>query len=350
MSFLVDLRYVSLLGSELERFKAVGKNSWNFRCPVCGDSEHDKKKTRGYIYKDNRQGHEERLMFKCHNCGKCWTFGHFLKHVSPTLHRQYLFARLESTATTRAAFAPSKKAEEVETTEYITNYLERKPKIFKTLAELPSDHAAVKYLTERQVPEKWFKQLGYTSEFRKFSNIYKPGAYCAMGLKYDYSAIVIPMFDEHNQVFGFQGRVLGAKRDGVPRYSTTLIKEHPKMFNLNNLNKAKPFFVVEGPIDAMFLTNVVAVCGSDMMAWASEKNATFVLDCEPRNKQIVAKYGKLVDAGCNVCMLPRHAFAGMDINDMILGGYDAEEVEDLLRLHTSCGLEAQIVFSEWRKI
>ena len=47
---LVDSKYITLLSSRLPKFKRVKPNLFNFRCPICGDSQKHKNKARGYIY------------------------------------------------------------------------------------------------------------------------------------------------------------------------------------------------------------------------------------------------------------------------------------------------------------
>ena len=39
-----------------------------------------------------------------------------------------------------------------------------------------------------------------------------------------------------------------------------------KIFGLNRIDKSKPIYVVEGPIDSLFLDNCVAVAGSSNFA------------------------------------------------------------------------------------
>lgn len=45
-------KYVYLLSSYLEGFKKIGHN-YNFRCPICGDSEKNKRKKRGWLLSNN---------------------------------------------------------------------------------------------------------------------------------------------------------------------------------------------------------------------------------------------------------------------------------------------------------
>jgi len=38
-SSYIDVKYINLCSSVLERFKQKRTNLWNFRCPICGDSQ-----------------------------------------------------------------------------------------------------------------------------------------------------------------------------------------------------------------------------------------------------------------------------------------------------------------------
>ena len=81
---LVDSKYIGLVSSRLQKFKRVKDNLYNFRCPICGDSQKNKNKTRGYIYQVKNNTN-----FKCHNCGASMSFNNFVKTIDPTLHKQY---------------------------------------------------------------------------------------------------------------------------------------------------------------------------------------------------------------------------------------------------------------------
>ena len=35
----VDSKFIGYLSAKLERFKKVKSNLYNFRCPICGDSQ-----------------------------------------------------------------------------------------------------------------------------------------------------------------------------------------------------------------------------------------------------------------------------------------------------------------------
>ena len=38
----VDVKYINLISSRLQKFKRVKNNLYNLRCPICGDSQKNK--------------------------------------------------------------------------------------------------------------------------------------------------------------------------------------------------------------------------------------------------------------------------------------------------------------------
>ena len=76
-----EIKYLNLISTQLPLFKKKKDNLWNFRCPVCGDSEKNKTKARGYIFQVKGD-----LVFKCHNCGIGMGFSKFLEMMDPATY------------------------------------------------------------------------------------------------------------------------------------------------------------------------------------------------------------------------------------------------------------------------
>ena len=57
-----EIKYLNLISTQLPLFKRKKDNLWNFRCPICGDSERNKTKARGYVFEV-----KGKLVYKCHN-------------------------------------------------------------------------------------------------------------------------------------------------------------------------------------------------------------------------------------------------------------------------------------------
>ena len=70
----IDVKYINLISSRLSKFKKVKPYLYNFRCPICGDSQKQKNKARGYLYRVKNNTN-----YKCHNCGISISFNNFLK-------------------------------------------------------------------------------------------------------------------------------------------------------------------------------------------------------------------------------------------------------------------------------
>ena len=69
---LVDSKFIGIISPRLQKFKKIKSNLYNFRCPICGDSQKNKSKTRGYLY-----GVKADVKFRCHNCGASMTLSNF---------------------------------------------------------------------------------------------------------------------------------------------------------------------------------------------------------------------------------------------------------------------------------
>ena len=321
---LIDSKYIGLVSSRFQKFKRVKADLYNFRCPLCGDSQKNKSKTRGYLYavKTNTN-------FKCHNCGASMSFNNFLKKIDPTLHRQYTLEKFKEGYTGKNFVVEEPKFEF------------SKPTFSKKL-DLPkasSNQLAKEYLEKRKLnPEKFY----FADKFQEWVNSQKP---TFNKIVRDESRIIIPMYDTQNNLIGFQGRALGSSPN---KYITVMLSdESPKLYGLDQIDFTKPIYIVEGPFDSTFIQNSVAMCGSDVdirsFSWS---DYIWVFDNEPRNREIVNRISKTIDRGDRVVIWPT-TIVQKDINDMILAGLS---VMDVLKSNTHSGLEAKVKFNEWKKV
>jgi len=321
---LVDSKYVGLVSSRLQKFKRVKDNLYNFRCPICGDSQKNKNKTRGYIYQVKNNTN-----FKCHNCGSSMSFNNFVKTIDPTLHKQYTLEKFKEGHTGRNFVVESPKLEFV------------KP-VFKKSISLPkasSDSRAKEYLVNRKIdPDKFY----FADKFMEWTNTQKQTFDTILR---DESRIVIPMYDETKNLIGFQGRSLGKS---FTKYITVMLDDDsPKIYGLEKIDRKQSIYIVEGPFDSTFVENSIAMCGSDIDVRSFDwSDYIWVLDNEPRNREIVNRVSRVINRGDRVVIWP-NGLMEKDINDMILAGHD---VMSMLELNTYSGLEAKIKFNNWKKI
>ena len=321
---LTDSKYIGLVSSRLQKFKRVKDNLYNFRCPICGDSQKNKNKTRGYLYQVKNNTN-----FKCHNCGASMSFNNFVKTIDPTLHKQYTLEKFKQGHTGRNFVVESPK-------------LEFSKPVFKKSINLPkasSNFTANQYLVNRKInPEKFY----YADKFMEWTNTQKR---TFDTITRDESRIVIPMYDSDKNLIGFQGRALGKS---FTKYITVMLDEEaPKVYGLDTIDKTSPVYITEGPFDSTFIHNSIAMCGADIdiSNWGII-NPVWVYDNEPRNREIVERIRKTIDTGSSIIIWPNN-IEQKDINDMVLAGH---EIMSVLKLNTYSGLEAKIKFNNWKKI
>jgi transcription elongation factor Elf1 len=321
---LVDTKYVGLVSSRLQKFKRVKADLYNFRCPLCGDSQKNKNKTRGYIYQVKNNTN-----FKCHNCGASLSFNNFLKEIDPTLHKQYTLEKFKDGYTGKNFVTEEPK-------------FEFKKPIFKKSLDLPKaseNSSAREYLERRKLnPEKFY----FADKFKEWTNTQKH-TFDTIGR--DESRIIIPMYDTDSNLIGFQGRALSSNS---VKYITVMISEDaPKIYGLDQIDTSKSIYIVEGPFDSTFVQNAVAMCGSDVdirsFGW---RDYIYVFDNEPRNREIVNRISKTINRGDKVVIWPT-TIEYKDINDCVLAGLN---VMDVLKSNIYSGLEAKIKFNNWKKI
>ena len=338
----ITQKYIGIVGVRLEQFKKRGKNLWNCRCPLCGDSKKDKTKARGFIFE-----YDGDVMYKCHNCGVSTGFTSFLNDVDPTLKKQYVLEK----------FGNKTKRKIPET---VDNFFKSTKKKFKTTQKsriqglervdrLPDTHPAVKYVKGRKIPEEHIKRLYWTDTFQAWTNTIVKNKFST--IKFDEARLIIPFFSESGELIAFQGRTLNPK--SKLRYITIKVDESVcKLYGLDKMDTSKPVYVLEGPIDSMFIPNAIAMAGSDMAkTCVLDKGAEFVIvmDNENRNKEIVGKIEGFIDNGFSVCIWDEN-IKQKDVNDMILNGMTAEQVFSSIKQHTYKGLQAKMTLTKWSKI
>ena len=339
----IDNKYASILGAQLRNFRQVKPYLWNFACPVCGDSSSKKTKARGYIFQVKNG-----LSYKCHNCGLSCNFGNLLKRVNSSLYDEYVLERYKENASKYTDHKNVATLLPEETTrELVTEWEDEVLSSLKRLDRLDKSHPAVQYLIKRQIPEKFWSKLYFAPRFKAFVNSVEPKF--QEPIVDEHPRMIIPYFNKHGKCFAFQGRAYG---DETPKYYTIKVGEDvEKIYGLDRVDYGKRIYVVEGPIDSMFVPNAIAVSGASFDTPTIRQlltNATIVMDNEPRNKDIVKQLAKYIELGYNVCMYP-DTVVEKDINDMILNGRSVDDVLTLINTNTFSGMEAKLRFSEWKK-
>ena len=319
----VDVKYINLISSRFQKFKRVKNNLYNFRCPICGDSQTNKNKARGYLYQIKNNTN-----YKCHNCGINVSFNNFLKQIDTQIHKQYIFEKFKegNTGKNFTTQAPVLKFEA--------------PK-FKPKLDLPKaseDPVAKAYLENRKLNSDNYY---YTEKFKEWTNSLRP---TFDNVSKDEPRIIIPLFYQ-NILVGFQGRALGPSK--VKYITIMLTDDAPKIYGLDKVQKNKSVYITEGPFDSTFISNSIALCGADgdVDKWGI-CDPVWVYDNEPRNREILSRISRVIEMGQKVVIWPS-TIKEKDINDMVLSGLN---VQSVIESNTYSGLEAKLKFTTWKKI
>jgi len=350
MSWL-EQKYINLLSPRLQRFKRKSGVLWNFRCPICGDSETNKSKARGYIYLNKGE-----YLFHCHNCNDTKSFKNFIKMIDGNLHNEYSMELLKEKA------SPQYKQQEDVVVKMAAPVFKTDP--LKKLKKISSlvNHPAKRYVVQRQIPTPYHAKLYYADKFKEWVNTIIPNKF---EIIYDEPRLIIPFVNDNGDMIGFQGRSF--KQDDALRYITIMIDEtQPRLYGMDALDTRDRIYVFEGPIDSMFIPNSIASAGGEIKRELPrlklDKSVyTVVYDNEPRNIGTVKKMEHAIDDGYEVCIWP-DTITKKDLNDMIkaevndfsyvnteLIGRISNRIRKIIDQNTYSGLQAKLKLTQWRK-
>ena len=200
--------------------------------------------------------------------------------------------------------------------------------------KLNGDHPARQFVESRQLPEEFYSDLYLCHKFFEWSKIHS---------QQEHPRLVIPFRDETGEVFAAQGRAFGKE---VPKYLTIKFDDQPKIFGLDRVDFSRRFYVVEGPIDSMFLDNCLAVAGADFR-YIPPGDTTIVLDNEPRSREIIKLMERLIHQEHELVIWP-DTITQKDVNDMVLAG--VQDIQKLIDNNTYSGLEARMKLATWKRI
>lgn len=346
MSAYIDIQFLHAISYRLENFKKKSNDVWNCRCPLCGDSSRNKKKSRGYFFLGKNN-----LNYKCHNCGASMLFGTFLKQFDDNQYKQYVVQRYADTANIGPAKA-HRKIEEV--IDFSEPKFERKlePKLLDSIMDrldtLPDDNEAVQYAKSRLLPVSSFSRLYYIDNIKNI---------VSLSPKYKESIITseprlaIPFIDGSGKLLCVSLR--GMRGESLRYILVKVDDDAPSIFGLDQVDPEKEILVVEGPLDSLFLDNAIACAGTsfgkiDQLPVPKEK-VTIIFDNQPKNREVGKLMNKYIEMGYKMVIWP-DSVPGKDINEMIENGLTSEEIHSIINLNTFQGLSAKAKYAMWRKI
>lgn len=336
MSIVIDQQYAGMLAPYVRNFRRKGR-AYNFSCPVCGDSATNQSRARGYLYPKG-----DTLVYSCHNCNTpIHRLGGLLQHIDGNLAEQYRTDTFLEKSSPPVAIHPSISLSKFG----IDSSLQK-------ISTLRQGHPAKTYVESRMIPSNVHYLLYYVEEFKKFCNKIDPTTY--KEIYTDEPRLVIPLLDKNGNVNGYQGRSLDTQ--APLKYITVLTHaSNLKYFGLDRLDPNQNTIVLEGPIDALFLSNAIATAGGRLdtgleAVGVSKDRSVVVYDNEPRSIHTISKMEKAIHAGFSVCFWPEKFGNLTDINAMVLAGYTSHDLQEIIFANSYSGLRGTLELSAWRKV
>jgi transcription elongation factor Elf1/5S rRNA maturation endonuclease (ribonuclease M5) len=341
MSVFIDRAFLLRVSPKLHKFTQKKQDLFNFRCPLCGDSQKNKVKARGYVYRKHNN-----YFFMCHNCGASTSFYNFLEKVDSTLVKEYALERYKNEDSGNINYKKPDFTEFKKTP--VPNFKKRLD--IPSIDSLPEEHFAKTYVLSRKLPAESFKELYYAEDFKAFVDGLGFNQLGQERLIEGDKRLVIPFYDRDKNLIAFQGRALGGSK---LRYITMKLDvDNHKVFGLDRIDMEQPIYVTEGPIDSLFIKNAVATADSNLESivnYLDKSKVILLFDNEPRNKEICKKLEKAIDNHFNVVIWPEY-IEEKDINDMVLAGFSPEEIQYMIDKNTFVNLRAKMEFIKWKKI
>jgi len=344
MSLYIDIKYLNTIAHRLENFKKKSQDLFNCRCPLCGDSQRNKKRSRGYFYRGKQD-----LYYKCHKCGASHHFGTFLKNFDPNQYSQYVVERYADGGHGRA-----NAHKNVETIlKFEEPKFTKKPEpnlidsIMDRLDTLPDDHEVIQYVTNRRIPRDAFDRLYFISNVKdviQLNDKYKDSIITSE------PRLAIPFLDGNNKLLVVSLR--GIRGESLRYINIKVDEDAPSIFGLDKVDPTQEVFVVEGPLDSLFLHNSIACAGTsfgkiDQLPISKDK-ITIIFDNQPKNRDVGKLMNKYIDQGYRIVIWPD--VPGKDINEMVENGLTSDEIQDIINHNKFQGLAAKAKYAMWRKV
>lgn len=345
MSIQLDEQYLLRISSRLPKFKRKSAVLFNARCVICGDSKNDPNKARWYAGRGDKG-----YLVSCHNCGYGETFSTFLKAIDHTLWHDYIVDTFKEQG---KQLSPLLMEAKQATLSVVDPTCE-----LPTIKDLPDSHPAKCYLQSRMIPLDKYEIIKHVDHFYAWMNTVVPNKFSDKLLQYDHPRIIFPIYNVSGALVGIQGRSYTEFDHGdriAAKYITVQIDESDEklFFGAERLNLDLPrIFVVEGPIDSLFLQNSIATCGGDIISHLKNcslprEKLVVVYDNEPRKKETVLKLHKALDVYSYVIWPPR--IEAKDINEMVMLGFDVQKAVNN-NLYQPHDLTGKLEFQRWKKI
>lgn len=291
------------------RYKKISPTGISTECVFCGA-----KKMKGTVFFANTG----RLCYICWRAScPCHTAIHaskWLKEVNPALYGAYMddISKRNNATDDEIQKMQEKFVEQFKKQQAIQQKEIEQKKLLDNMATKYFKHiedgsalskVAIDYCQKRMIPEEVWKKFFICHE----------GKY--------HDRLVIPFYNKDGKVTYFQARTL---INVEPKYMNRIAET--QLYNKDFIDKTKPVFVLEGPIDSLFLENAVATCGAGSSSKldadiAKFENVFYIMDNDEAGNK---KAGALVRQHKNVFMWNKF------LNDYGINRKEVKDVNDVI--------------------
>jgi hypothetical protein len=275
---------------------------YNAECCICNEGSSAGSKRRLFYFTNDRY-------FYCFNCSRSWQESSWIQEVSKKSYSEIL--RESKTYDTITDPVSSKNS---------NTYTKSVPSIPEDSINLFEDYQCNFFKDTSQWP-LIESALTYCQERRLTTAVNRPKAlYMSFDDKVHKNRLIIPFYSKNNKIESYQSRVLCG--DAFPKYLTKYGEKC--LYGENNIDSDIPYiFIFEGPIDAMFVRNAVAMGGTS----TTEKQEQFLNTCfgheliyvydnDKDNKEVDKKILSVVDSGKKIFIWPKEFSKFKDINEV----------------------------------
>ena len=220
------------------------RSFYNGSCPICHEGKSWGKKKRLFFFPDTNY-------LYCHKCARSWTPYFWVKEVTG-----YDFTQIKE-----------------DLKDYLGDDEYAEVEIFKkeerdfVLPDLPGecvnllDDVQRHYYKNNPIVKKAYD---YCQSRRLFTALNRPKTfYVCIEDKHHKNRLIVPFFDEKGRIVTYVSRTL-FDTDEKAKYIVKFNSDKP-LYNFHRIDPNYPYiFVIEGPIDSMFLKNAVSITGIHM--------------------------------------------------------------------------------------
>jgi hypothetical protein len=290
-----------LVTREFSKCKKTYKG-YNFRCPICGDSNEMYKTGRGHLFLNKTP-----YVYKCFNGGCPAENGMsatiFLREYYPAEYSEYI--KMVIKATKESEEEKDKRKEQIRKSRY---NVERKLPVISTINKLDISNISdfIKKNKNELVHMKPLIDYPEAIEFCEKRHIdrdiYRKWLYVNNNKDkkcFTKNRIIIPFINHNKQIYFYQARsIIGEE----PKYKNSISDLRP-IFNYYKADFSKPVMILEGPIDSLFVENSVATLGvkynEELILSIPKKNRYFIFDNDSAGVNAAKKH---LENGENVFM------------------------------------------------